>query len=76
MGPVVDAKLLEDRLEVTNAKQRFVPAKDNTVATAKSATDAAAGAAAGTSFVLVLALLAGAAAAAFGATTATRRRLR
>jgi hypothetical protein len=41
-----------------------------------SATDKAAGAAAGTSFVLVLALLVGAAASGFGATAATRRRLR
>ncbi|GAA4219872.1 hypothetical protein GCM10022253_22600 [Sphingomonas endophytica] len=62
--------------QVTRAKAQFVETKNDAVATAKSATDAAAGAAAGTSFILVLALLAGAGAAAFGATTATRRRLR
>lgn len=62
--------------QVTRAKQQFVQAKDKTVATAKSATDKAAGAAAGTSFMLVLALLVGAGAAGFGATAATRRRLR
>lgn len=66
----------EAQAQVTRAKQQFVKTKDETVATAKSATDAAAGAAAGTSFVLVLALLIGAGAAAFGATAATRRRLR
>ena len=62
--------------QVTRAKAQFVQTKNDAVGTAKSATDAAAGAAASTSFVLVLALLAGAGAAAFGATTATRRRLR
>lgn len=62
--------------QVTRAKAQFVQTKNDAVETAKSATDAAAGAAASTSFVLVLALLAGAGAAAFGATTATRRRLR
>ncbi len=62
--------------QVTKAKADFVQTKNDAIATAKSATDAAAGAAAGTSFVIVLALLAGAGAAAFGATTATRRRLR
>jgi len=62
--------------QVARAKAQFVETKNDAVATAKSATDAAAGAAAGTSFILVLALLAGAGAAAFGATTATRRRLR
>ena len=62
--------------QVTRAKAQFVQTKNDAVETAKSATDAAAGAAAGTSFILVLALLAGAGAAAFGATTATRRRLR
>jgi hypothetical protein len=61
---------------VTRAKQQFVRTKDQAVATAKSATDKAAGAAAGTSFVLVLALLVGAGAAGFGATAATRRKLR
>ena len=66
----------EAQAQVTRAKQQFVKAKNDTVATAKSATDKAAGAAAGTSFVLVLALLIGAAAATFGATAATRRRLR
>ena len=62
--------------QVTRAKQQFVQAKDKTVETAKVATDKAAGAAAGTSFMLVLALLIGAGAAGFGATAATRRRLR
>ncbi len=66
----------EAQAQVTRAKQQFVRTKNETVATAKSATDKAAGAAAGTSFVLVLALLIGAAAAGFGATAATRRRLR
>jgi hypothetical protein len=66
----------EAQAQVTRAKQQFVQTKNDTVATAKSATDAAAGAAAGTSFVLVLALLVGAAASGFGATAATRRRLR
>ena len=62
--------------QVTRAKAQFVQAKDKTVETAKVATDKAAGAAAGTSFVLVFALLVGAGAAGFGATAATRRRLR
>lgn len=66
----------EAQAQVTRAKQVVVKAKNDAVQTAKSATDAAAGAAAGTSFILVLALLAGAGAAAFGATAATRRRLR
>jgi len=66
----------EAQAQVTRAKQQFVRTKDQAVATAKSATDKAAGAAAGTSFVLVLALLVGAGAAGFGATAATRRRLR
>lgn len=66
----------EAQAQVTQAKQRFVQTKNETVATAKSATDQAAGAAAGTSFVLVIALLVGAAASGFGATAATRRRLR
>ena len=66
----------EAQAQVMRAKQRFVQAKNDTVATAKTATDTAAGAAAGTSFVLVLALLIGAAASGFGATAATRRRLR
>lgn len=64
----------EAQAQVTRAKQQFVETKNDTVATAKSATDAAAGAAAGTSFVLVLALLVGAAASGAGATAATRRR--
>jgi len=66
----------EAQAQVTRAKQQFVQTKDNAVATAKSATDAAAGAAAGTSFVIVLALLIGAFAASFGATAATRRTIR
>ena len=66
----------EAQAQVTRAKQQFVQTKNDTIATAKSATDTAAGAAAGTSFVLVLALLIGAGASAFGATAATRRRLR
>jgi hypothetical protein len=66
----------EAQAQVTRAKQRFVQTKNQTIATARSATDKAAGAAAGTSFVLVLALLVGAAASGFGATAATRRRLR
>jgi len=66
----------EAQAQVTRAKQQFVRTKTRTIATAKSATDKAAGAAAGTSFVLVLALLVGAAASAFGATAATRRRPR
>ena len=40
---------------MTRAKRRFVETKNETIATAKSATDKAAGAAAGTSFMLVLA---------------------
>jgi len=66
----------EAQAQVTRAKQQFVRTKDQAVATAKSATDKAAGAAAATSFVLVLALLVGAGAAGFGATAATRRKLR
>ena len=66
----------EAQAQVTRAKKQFVRTKNETVATAKSATDKAAGAAAGTSFVLVLALLIGAAASGFGAVAATRRRLR
>ncbi|MFW2853169.1 hypothetical protein ACM61V_14790 [Sphingomonas sp. TX0543] len=66
----------EAQAQVTRAKERFVTAKNDTIATAKSAADKAAGAAAGTSFVLVLALLVGAAAAGLGATAAARRRLR
>ena len=66
----------EAQAQVTQAKNDFQATKDKAVATAKSATDTAAGAAAGTSFILVLALLIGAGAAAFGATAATRRRLR
>jgi hypothetical protein len=62
--------------QVARAKADFQETKDKAIATAKSATDAAAGAAASTSFVLVLALLVGAAASAFGATTALRRRVR
>ncbi|MEG8038811.1 hypothetical protein QP166_05435 [Sphingomonas sp. LR60] len=66
----------EAQAQVTRAEQQFVRTKNQAIATAKSATDSAAGAAAGTSFVLVLALIVGAAAAGFGATAATRRRLR
>lgn len=64
----------EAQAQVTRAKRDFVQTKDETIATAKSATDKAAGAAAGTSFVLVLAMLVGASASGFGATAATRRR--
>lgn len=64
----------EAQAQVTRAKTQFVQTKNKAVATAKSATDKAAGAAAGTSFTVVIALLIGAAAAAFGATAATRRR--
>ena len=66
----------EAQAQVTQAKNDFQATKEKAIETAKSATDAAAGAAAGTSFILVLALLIGAGAAAFGATAATRRRLR
>ena len=66
----------EAQAQVTRARQQFVRTKDQAVATAKSATDKAAGAAAGTSFVLVLALLVVAGAAGFSATAATRRKLR
>lgn len=66
----------EAQAQVTQAKQRFVQTKNEAIETAKKAADAAAGAASKTSFILVLALLVGAGAAAFGATTATRRRLR
>ncbi|WP_394663405.1 hypothetical protein [uncultured Sphingomonas sp.] len=62
--------------QVNQAKADFVKTKNETVQTAKSAADAAAGAGAKTSFVLVLALLVGAGASAFGATAASRRRLR
>lgn len=62
--------------QVNQAKADFVKAKADAVETAKTAADAAAGAASKTSFILVLALLVGAGAAAFGATSATRRRLR
>ncbi|MCK8455310.1 hypothetical protein [Sphingomonas faeni] len=65
----------EAQAQVTRAKAQFVQTKNKAVATAKTATDKAAGAAAGTSFTLVIALLIGAAAAAFGATAATRRRI-
>ncbi len=66
----------EAQAQVTRAKADFVQAKNDAVATAKKATDAAAGAAASTSFLLVLALLAGAGAASVGASTAARRRVR
>ena len=65
----------EAQAEVTRAKAQFVKTKNQTIATAKSATDTAAGAAAGTSFMVVIALLIGAAAAGFGATAAARRRV-
>ncbi len=66
----------EAQAQVTRAKAEFVQTKNETIATAKSATDKAAGAAAGTSFTIVIALLVGAIAAGFGAVAATRRRLR
>ena len=65
----------EAQAQVTRAKAQFVKTKNDTIETAKSATDAAAGAAAGTSFMVVIALLIGAAAAGFGATAAARRRV-
>ncbi|KQM67674.1 hypothetical protein ASE75_01720 [Sphingomonas sp. Leaf17] len=65
----------EAQAQVNRAKAQFEQTKNKAVATAKSATDAAAGAAAGTSFIVVVALLIGAAAAGFGAITATRRRV-
>lgn len=65
----------EAQAQVTRAKAQFEQAKTKTIATAKSATDTAAGAAAGTSFMVVIALLIGAAAAGFGAAAAARRRV-
>ncbi|MFV0923351.1 hypothetical protein ACR720_13360 [Sphingomonas parapaucimobilis] len=62
--------------QVNQAKADFVQTKNEAVAQAKQAADAAAGAGAKTSFILVLALLIGAGASAFGATAASRRRLR
>lgn len=62
--------------QVNRAKADFVQTKNEAVAQAKQAADAAAGAGAKTSFILVLALLIGAGASAFGATAASRRRLR
>ncbi|MEP9401940.1 hypothetical protein [Sphingomonas sp. VNH70] len=62
--------------QVTRARQQFEQTRNEAVATAKQAADAAAGTAASTSFLLVLALLVGAGAAGFGATAATRRRMR
>ncbi|WP_428969435.1 hypothetical protein ACQR50_00800 [Sphingomonas sp. Xoc002] len=62
--------------QVNQAKAEFVQTKNEAVAKAKQAADAAAGAGAKTSFLLVLALLVGAGASAFGATAASRRRLR
>ncbi|WP_294273285.1 hypothetical protein [Sphingomonas yabuuchiae] len=62
--------------QVNQAKAEFVQTKNEAVAKAKQAADAAAGAGAKTSFILVLALLIGAGASAFGATAASRRRLR
>ncbi len=62
--------------QVNQAKAEFVQTKNEAVAKAKQAADAAAGAGAKTSFILVLALLVGAGASAFGATAASRRRLR
>lgn len=64
----------EAQAQVTRAKQQLVQTKNETIETAKTATDKAAGAAAGTSFILVLALLVGAAASSVGATAAARRR--
>jgi len=65
----------EAQAQVARAKAEFAQTKNETIDTAKSATDAAAGAAASTSFVLVFALVVGAAASAFGAAAATRRRV-
>lgn len=64
----------EAQQKVDHAKARFVAAKNDTIETAKSVADKAAGGAAGTSFTLVVALLIGAAAAGFGGVAATRRR--
>jgi len=65
----------EAQARVNRAKADFQQTKNEAIATAKKAADAAAGAAAGTSFTLVIALLVGAAAAGFGASTAARRRV-
>ncbi len=64
----------EAQQKVDAAKARFVKAKNDTIQTAKSVADSAAGGAAGTSFMVVVALLIGAAASAFGGIAATRRR--
>lgn len=66
----------EAQAQVDQAKARFAKARQDTIETAKSATDKAAGAAAGTSFILALALIVGAVAASVGATAATRRAYR
>jgi hypothetical protein len=64
----------EAQQKVDAAKARFVAAKNDTIETAKSAADSAAGGAAGTSFLVVIALAIGAAASAFGGIAATRRK--
>ncbi|EZP49271.1 hypothetical protein [Sphingomonas sp. RIT328] len=64
----------EAQAQVSRAKADVVRTKTQAIATAKQATDAAAGAASRTSFLLVLALVIGAGAAGFGATAAARRR--
>lgn len=63
----------EAQQKVDAAKARFVVAKNNTIATAKSAADSAADGAAGTSFLVVIALLIGAGASAVGGIAAARR---
>ncbi|MEH3107072.1 MAG: hypothetical protein PGN09_07200 [Sphingomonas fennica] len=65
----------EAQAQVTRARAEFVQSKEQALATARSATDAAAGVAASTSFILVVALLIGAASAAAGAAAAARRRI-
>ena len=62
------------RQKVEAAKARFVTAKDDAIATAKSAADHAASGAAGTSFLVAIALVIGAASAGAGGIVASRRR--
>ena len=64
----------EARQKVDAAKVRFVNAKNDAIATAKSAADHAASGAAGTSFLVVISLLIGAASAGAGGIVASRRR--
>ena len=64
----------EARQKVDAAKARVVAAKNDAIATAKTAADHAASGAAGTSFVVVIALLIGAASAGAGGILASRRR--